>query len=402
MLKRLTIIATATLILCSGATLDGYAQTKASKKQTEREGRKTKAPAPAQPVTFYSGDAVVVIKSERHDPIRIGMAAGGVTIIEFPASDKFFAVHPPRNGEWLEIEESPSLKSDTHLVLRAGKDLIGATGPAATLSTQMRSGLVVTFWIYPAKWVSQQTNRMVVKYDREAIIAERRAAGLAVNLGEMEKATAAPVRNDMPAKATVDTTPASVPRKSASEPGVIAEPNGGATAWADRAAFEKFANSAGGNGKGGARGGDENNDKRAKAARQMLADAVGDPKRFKHWSKAVNGLTISCATRDIDEHTKGAVVAVKNIDQRPRRLVPGNPELIIETLDSRGRVLQLSPINQAHSESTTETSLIPAGATVYFAMIYKPQILSKQQRVLVSVAQTDAADEPVVADLRTK
>ena len=46
--------------------------------------------------------------------------------MEFPEGDKFFAIHPPENGELVRVEKSPSMKGDHHLVLRAGQDLAKA------------------------------------------------------------------------------------------------------------------------------------------------------------------------------------------------------------------------------------------------------------------------------------
>src|SRR5262249_30871660 len=163
---------------------------KTEKQETKQEARKKgktkrapdEAPQP-QAVPYLMGEARVDIKSDQHPPIKIGMAASGITIIELPATDKFFAVHPPRNGDWVEVEKSPSMKSDTHLVLRAGKDLSQENGPAQ-LTVQMRSGLVLTLWIYPVKYITQQAHRCIISYNREEIIDARRSAGLAVNLGE--------------------------------------------------------------------------------------------------------------------------------------------------------------------------------------------------------------------------
>src|SRR6185436_12363721 len=62
-----------------------------------------------------------------------------------------------------------------------------STGPAASIIAQMRSGMVVTFLIYPVRELSQMAHRVVVLYDRLAVVAARRAAGLAVNLEERQQ-----------------------------------------------------------------------------------------------------------------------------------------------------------------------------------------------------------------------
>src|SRR5207249_10152582 len=54
--------------------------------------------------------------------------------------------------------------------------------PAATVTAQMRSGLVVTFLFYPVEDLAQNVHRCVLSYNRDEVVARRRAAGLPVNL----------------------------------------------------------------------------------------------------------------------------------------------------------------------------------------------------------------------------
>src|SRR5207245_8155958 len=60
---------------------------------------------------------------------------------------------------------------------------------------QMRSGLVVTFLVYPVEDLAQNVHRCVLSYHRDDVVARRRAAGLPVNLdgGETTAQPAAPV-----------------------------------------------------------------------------------------------------------------------------------------------------------------------------------------------------------------
>src|SRR5690349_19734960 len=46
----------------------------------------------------------------------------------------------------------------------------------------MRSGLVVTFLFYPVEDLAQNVHRCVLSYNRDEVVARRRAAGLPVNL----------------------------------------------------------------------------------------------------------------------------------------------------------------------------------------------------------------------------
>src|SRR5207302_5682913 len=62
-----------------------------------------------------------------------------------------------------------------------------ARNPAATVTAQMRSGLVVTFLFYPVEDLAQNVHRCVLSYNRDEVVARRRAAGLPVNLDNKEQ-----------------------------------------------------------------------------------------------------------------------------------------------------------------------------------------------------------------------
>src|ERR1044071_691701 len=72
---------------------------------------------------YLSGEASISVAANSNPLIRIGMAQNGVTLIEFPAADKFFAIHAG-NSDLVTVEKSPSLKRDHHLVLRAGSGFL--------------------------------------------------------------------------------------------------------------------------------------------------------------------------------------------------------------------------------------------------------------------------------------
>src|SRR6266496_4350139 len=72
---------------------------------------------------YLSGEASVNVAANSNPLIRIGIAQNGVTLIEFPASDKFFAVHAG-NSDLVTVEKSPTLRRDHHLVLRAGSGFL--------------------------------------------------------------------------------------------------------------------------------------------------------------------------------------------------------------------------------------------------------------------------------------
>jgi hypothetical protein len=325
---------------------------------------------------YLAGEVKVIVRGEQNPVVRIGMAQTGVTLVEFPEDDKFFAIHPPENGDLVRVEKSPSMRADHHLVLRAGQDLANASGPAASITVQMRSGLNVILWIYPVKFITQQTHRLVVTYDRVEIVAARSAAGLAVNLGEESATDAQPVREIAVAggreaqgaegQPAPDAPPAAAP---VSEPGENDQE------------------------------GKENVDagRTADALKKALKKAMADPKSFKNWSTPTHGLSVSTKARELDEQTRIALVAVKNIEDVPLQILPGHPDLVVETVNEKGKTIQLENIKKRLQEASTQSNVIPARTTVYYAVAFAPPILGKRQRLRVTVGQRNAADDPAGA-----
>src|SRR5262245_14806639 len=340
-------------------------------------------------MSYSPGEVKVNVKGEENPVVGIGMAQTGVTLIEFPGSDGFFAVHPPENGDLVRVEKSPSMARDRHLVLRAGRDIANAPSPAAAVTVQMRSGLSIVLWVYPVKLVTQQTHRCVFAYDRDEIVEARQRAGLAINLGEDGREVAAPPASDIATvkPGIVPVSPPVLPpavnpdsKRSEQEPG---PPN------PQPATAEPIKES--------------RSEKLLKSLRVMLKDAADHPKGFKRWSDPTNGLSVSALIRDLDENHRVALVAVKNVEtDEALRLMSGQPDLVIKTMDSKGKTIQLERAKQLHTESTTTNNIIPAKATVYFAIAFAPPILGKQQRLTVTVGQKNAADDPAIAGLSAK
>jgi hypothetical protein len=319
----------------------------------------------------------------------------------------------------VQVEKSPSLKTDHHLVLRAGKDLVKTSGPAASVSVQMRSGLIVTIWVYPVKMIPQQTYRCVISYDRAEIVAARRSAGLAIDLGEesseeptekVEKAQKVEkiekvgeefgekgAGNTEAAQAEVNEiaakTPA-MPVEKAEKAEKVERPEPPA---AEPPLPAVIANVEKSNGKKLA----EKGDRRAQA-RCLLEEAVAKPKQFKKWTEPLHGLTVSAQSHNFDERTKIALIAVKNVQSEAIRVLSGHPDLYIETLDGKGKTFQISPVRKYHTDSTTTSSIIPAGATVYYAVVYAAPVLGVKQRLRVAVGQTNAADDPAATGLTAR
>ena len=378
-----------TLGMILALSLPGFAQSRRRQRIKHDTPERTKSNEPLTEVqlpviNWLSGEARVRVEGDQHPVIKIGMAPSGITIIEFPASDVFFAVHPPENGDWIQVEKSPSLKTDHHLTLRAGKDLANASGPAASVSVQMRSGLLITLWVYPVKQIAQQTHRCVVSYDRAEIVNARRKAGLATNLGEQGEAEI-----PKPSSLAVNISPISTPEilkavpliklpsPAPSKPQTVAE--------IEKADRQKIV-------------GDSD---LKSATKKLLDQAVADPKRFRKWTHDLHGLSVSAHAFDLDGQSRIAVVAVRNVSAEVVRILPDNPQLIVETLDEKGKTLLISPLKVLYLQSTMKSSLVPVGSIVYYAMAFDSPLLGARQHLRVAVGQTNAADEPVSTGLST-
>src|SRR5215470_11282464 len=44
--------------------------------------------------SYLSGEANVAVSGNQNPVVRLGLSPNGVTMIEFPAADRFFALHP--------------------------------------------------------------------------------------------------------------------------------------------------------------------------------------------------------------------------------------------------------------------------------------------------------------------
>src|SRR5688500_16176428 len=182
------------------------AQSKPLTQRTAITKRATSRVAVLSTPEYLSGEASISAAASSSPLLRIGMAQNGVTLIEFPASDKFFAVHGG-NSDLVTVEKSPTLKRDHHLVLRAGSGFLvsnarargqQAIAPATSIIAQMDSGIAITVMVYPVALLKQQAHRIVVSYNTEEVVRARRSAGLAINLTGTEPNAESPVADTEP------------------------------------------------------------------------------------------------------------------------------------------------------------------------------------------------------------
>jgi len=399
-IKRVFVTLLAVTILTA---LPAEAQRRKAKPPAHQATRQESRP-PAQnttstpPVTlvqpsaaeYLSGEANVAVKGNMNPIIRLGLSPNGVTMIEFPAADRFFAFHPG-NSDLVTIEDSPTKATDHFLVMRAGSGFASPTvianagrGPITSVIVQMQSGMVVTLLIYPVQYLAQQAHRCVVSYDRNEVVAARRAAGLAVNLDLAEqdnRPRTVSMRLATDSGSTTGVTSASTSRTAlpAPQPVVVEIDSRQSPAKRDKK--------------------DAGNP--SIAARNALAEAVKSPGSFKRWTSPVHGLAVSLSqVREVDSRSRVVVMAVRNTEGSTIRVVPG-PDIYVETLDKRGSPLQIEQIRKLDTQTTAVDNAIPAGATCYYSIVYETPILGASQRLRVSIAQINAADEPASAEMNS-
>ncbi len=321
---------------------------------------------------YLSGEASISVASNSNPLLRIGMAQNGVTLIEFPASDKFFAVHAG-NSDLVTIEKSPSLKRDHHLVLRAGSGFLvpdaraktaHAIAPATSIVAQMDSGMAITIMVYPVSLLKQQAHRVVINYKTEDVIQARRAAGLATNLTGQEPSTA---------NASAQVEPAIEQPVEPKMPSMTAEGASSSQAKPDY----------------------------GPAAEAALSEPMKNPKWFRQWTKERHGLSISVLpARELSDTARLVVFAVRNETSENLGVISGYPDLYVETLNAKRQPVEAGTrVSKLHLASNVSDSTIRAGAIRYFALVYEVPILGASQHLKLVVAHMSAADEPATADL---
>ncbi len=343
------------------------------------------------PADYLSGEANVAVTGNQNPVIKLGLSPNGATIIEFPASDKLFNIIPG-NSNLVTVEESPTKETDRFVIVRPG-DGFGSPAtmaqmrraPASSVIVQMTSGLVITFLFYPVPQLAEQAHRVVVTYDRNEVIATRRAAGLAVNLdsaGEDKTRStaslrvAAPLNSAKPAGAGAPQPPEKSSEKSDERPGSKSQP----AEQPDQKRGDLYG-----------------------VAGEALSEAIKSPERFKKWGDSAHGLSISTPlVRELDARLQMAVFAVRNTNKADARIVPGQPEIYVQTSTADDRLVTVDSIRKLAMQTTAMEGLIPGKGTAYYAVVYEAPILGARQRLRVAVGKTTAADEPAMASLNVQ
>ncbi|MGE0133124.1 MAG: hypothetical protein AB7U82_34030 [Blastocatellales bacterium] len=352
-------------------------------------------PAPS----YLSGEVNVNVRGDENPIIRLQMVPNGQALVEFPAKDRIFKVNPA-DPDLVTIEDSPTKESDRYILLRSSKQFLpGGASPqsqfvATSMLVQMTSGMVVTLLIYPADKLDNVVHRCVVRYDRDAIVKARQAAGLAVNLDQRDEPVTVKAGASLQITPVTRTAPEAA---SAAVPQAVSNAGSAASApvtsnqEADRVrdvntevsmSFPKPQVRA----------------TEAKASKEENGQLALWSGKLK-WSDSLHGLKVAAQTRVMNANQRQVLVVVQNTLPTHIKIVPSHPELAIQTLDERKRVLQVEPVKPIKVETVNRNGMIAPGEVVRYIVTYEAPILGAKQRLCATIAQINAADEPALVEL---
>lgn len=330
------------------------------------------------------GNMVVDVSANSNTVLKIGLAERAVTLIDFPVDDPVYKIHPG-NENFVTVgclgrePNGKCLNSPTDaIVLRPGKDFhaLGSEESAATVITiQRNSGIVVTLIVVPVRRISDNTNYVAVRYDLQNVLKIRRNSGLAVNLQSSETSAA----------------PSSAVAGNASTSGAT---NG------ENAQIVNAALPSGDNQTEQTATGAETSAGDAQSLNQMLADEIqraADNSGALKFSKPVYGIALArtsgsgTSVNDVSVE----IIAVRNTLSQAIRLVPDQPELVIENREGKEPSVSVQKVNLLHVATTADDSdVLQPGVVYYYAFAYQSPILGVKQALRVSFAQRAAADAP--------
>jgi hypothetical protein len=371
-----------------------------SPKRTKRPLMQQVGPAPVEPgAEFFVGEAVVEVTKDQ-TVVRLAMAQRASVLIELPANDGPRYIIPG-DPEMVTVDEKALERNKRAIIVRPGSLFVVPAhnqkrlAPAATVTAQMRSGLVVTFLFYPVADLARNVHRCVLNYQRDEVVARRRAAGLPVNLDQKEQGGEKPTgQSGAPASISVEpadgakATDVDAFRKSGVSPSIESPskvpevraiatqvPNG----TSDSLTSEPT----------------NVNERFVSAAKKQLALATAEPGTFKNWTTPLHGVSLAVRHDDaLNEDFRVLLLAVKNAGARPLKLIPGTPELTLEMHDDKGKVINVQSIKPLHIEVSDTSREVAVGGTTYYAIAYTPPVMGLRQWLKILVAQANAAEEP--------
>lgn len=347
----------------------------------------TPQPAP----DFYVGEAKVdVVKDQT--VVRLAMAQHGSVLIEIPANDGPRYIIPG-DPEMATVDQKALERNKQAIIVRPGTLFVPparnvkARTPAATVTAQMRSGLVVTFLFYPVEDLAQNVHRCVLTYNRDEVVARRRAAGLPVNL-DVERREEMTVQSGAPTTISVENasegdkkTPVSSPPLLPSEPPKPPKSNDQPKIVTPTSPSE-----------------DTQRKKESETLaliRDALQQAIKQPEQFKQWTRPSHGLKLSQVSVPVIGHSYSlAIIAIKNTTDDLLKFTTSGPDLVIEMVNDQGSPVNIESFKYVHLEASDSTRAIPPKGTTYYAVAYSPPALGSHQQIRLSIAHSNAADQP--------
>lgn len=316
------------------------------------------------------------IKEMTAPTMTLGLAPRGVIVIEYPADDPIYQVHPgDENFVTVSCTTSGSVagkSSDANIavecqnspydamILRPGSEFFKEGTDSSTLITVIRnSGMVFTFLIVPVKTPAKNANHVLLQYNTEQMTDNRKKAGLSFNLLKNQG------RNNSVKTAAPQIMPESktVPEKlTAVMPPV---------------------------------------DELERRTIDLLTARVSANQDKLNFTKTVYGLSAAVLPSGARVQDKAIdVVAVKNTLQVPVKLVDNQPVLYIETINNDKQSVEAKPLPILNMATTLEAdNILQPGRIYYFALAYDTPLLGSRQQLKVSFAQTNATDAPVAINL---
>ena len=346
----------------------------------------TPQPAP----DFYVGEAKVdVVKDQT--VVRLAMAQHGSVLIEVPANDGPRYIIPG-DPEMATVDQKALERNKQAIIVRPGTLFVPparnakARTPAATVTAQMRSGLVVTFLFYPVEDLAQNVHRCVLSYNRDEVVARRRAAGLPVNL-DVERREETTAQSGAPTTISVENTSEGDKKTSESSPPLL--PSGTPTSLRSTDEPKTVTSSS-----------PSETDRKKESEtlayiRGALQQAIKQPGQFKQWTRPSHGLKLSQMSVPVVGHSYSlAIIAIKNTTNDSLKFTPTSPDLVIEMVNDQGRPVNIESLKYLHLEASDSTGAIPPQGTTYYAVAYSPPVLGANQQIRLSIAHSNAADQP--------
>jgi len=340
---------------------------------------------------LLSGDVVVSVT----DPlaavtVNVALAKGGVGLIEFPAGDPIYTINPADESlVTIDRPEGRPMKNTDPVAFRPGTGFAlsvakGAEHPAAQITLQLTSGLVVVVNVFPVEDLFHSLTRLTVTYDRALVVAARREKGLSTDLNGQSPLPAPPpavpvALEPISSISEVPYNPAAV-RARTNVPSLVTavQVGKGAPLLVAGKTPEEITHA-------------------------ELGRAMESPSKYlSKFSAATHGLQLAAgAARDVDANHKLVVFAVRNATKADIRLTPGQPDLFVETADGEGRPVNIEHLTKVRTETTAVERLVPASGIVYYAVLFVTPVLGARQQLRMSVSPMTAADEPATGAIPT-